>query len=134
MLCFALLFLACLPKATQRLHGNRVGNHQAGLWLADHLKIGDHIDDDHSWSVYFSGFTFREGDIPVLREGYVPTTYVVLTRSREPEIGLKRNADALAPDAKVVYHWPAQENLDKARVVVYSQPRNFTRNPWTKAP
>src|SRR5439155_8935638 len=43
-LWFVLLFVAlvavCLPKATQRLHGNRVGNRAAGAWLAQHLRLG----------------------------------------------------------------------------------------------
>jgi hypothetical protein len=69
-----------------------------------------------------------------LKEGYVPTTYVVTTRSRDPEIGLKRNSEVLTQDARVVYHWPEQESLEKARVVVYAQARSFERNPWTKGP
>ena len=30
---FLALIAFCLPKATQRLHGNRAANHEAGLWL-----------------------------------------------------------------------------------------------------
>jgi 4-amino-4-deoxy-L-arabinose transferase-like glycosyltransferase len=134
VVCFALLFLACLPKTMQRLHGNRIANHQAGLWLGEHRQVGDHIEDDHSWSAYWSGYTLREGDVPVLAQSDVPTTYVVLTRSRDPEIGLKRNSEILSKNARVVFQWPERESIEKARVVVYAQPRDFGRNPWTKAP
>ena len=50
----------CLPRTTQKLHANQVGNHQAGLWLAKNLKNVDFIRDDHNWSFYYAGEIFAE--------------------------------------------------------------------------
>jgi hypothetical protein len=135
---FAILFLAlmvfCLPKSTHRLHGNRAANHAAGLWLGEHFKVGDHIEDDHNWSEYFAGFTFREYDVPRLPPDHVPTSYVVTTRSRDPQINADRAAAAITSKAKIVFVWPQDSDLERARVVVYAQPRDFKKNPWHKAP
>lgn len=132
----AVLFLtligACLPKTTQRLHGNRVANHEAGLWLADHLEVGDHVEDDHSWSHFFAGLVFQEDSRPILPADLVPKCYIVTTRSRDPMIDEQRQTRGIAKEAKVVYVWPPQAETDKARVVIYAQPRNPVTQPWRK--
>jgi hypothetical protein len=129
-LLLAGLFIFCLPKATQRLHGNRLANHAAGLWLADHLQDGDIILDDHAWSHFFSGSVFREGFEPMLPRDMQPNCYVVMTRSRDPLIDEKRQEGVLDKDAKVV--WPAADQVERARVVIYLQPRDERKNPWRK--
>ena len=147
--CFwsAILFIAmfgvCMPKATQRLHGNRVGNHVAGAWLAEKLKAGDHVEDDHAWSHFFSGWFFKEGETPPkLAADYVPTTYVVITPPREINFGMPETIsfvsrqmiiERLTKTAKVEYVWPEHAELSKARVVIYSQPRDWEKNRWTKS-
>ena len=133
---FAVLFLAflgfCLPKATQRLHGNRQPNHEAGVWLAQAFKPGDHINDDHAWTHYFAGGVFREAQRPpVLPADHVPTTWTVATRSRDTEIA-KARPDAPA-GATAVKWWPETSDLENARVVIYSQPRDWNTNRWKKA-
>ena len=140
---FALIFGICMPKATQRLHGNRVGNHVAGAWLADHLKIGDHVEDDHAWSHFFSGWFFNEGDEPPkLPADYVPTTYIVITPPREINFDMPESIsfvsrimtiERLTKTAKVEYVWPEHAELSKARVVIYSQPRDWAKNRWSKS-
>jgi len=124
-----------LPKTVQRLHGNRVGNHAAGLWLSDHLADGDLVLDDHCWSHYFAGLVFIEGKEPILPTSLQPTSYTVLTRSKDPEIGLKRyrnENDIRSSGGRLVYHWPENREPELARVVVYAQPRDFAKYPWNK--
>ncbi len=134
---FALLFVtlinSSLPKATQRLHGNRAGNHAAGLWLSEKIKEGDHVVDDHGWSHFFAGLVFTESAQPVLPKDYVPTCYVVTTRARDPQVDAERHARVIAKSAEVVYVWPAQAEVDKARVVIYAQPRNWETQRWWKS-
>jgi hypothetical protein len=131
---FAVLFLGligfCLPKATQRLHGNRAANHEAGLWLAQKFEVGDHIEDDHAWSHYFSGGVFREAKNPKVPAGHVPTTWVVTTRSRDAEIDKGRKDNVLSGAATPIKWWPETSDVKEARVVVYSQPRDWAKNPW----
>jgi hypothetical protein len=128
----AALFVICLPKSMQRLHGNRVSNHAAGLWLAENLKEGDLIIDDHSWSHFFAGAVFREGTEPALSRDQRPNCYVVITRSRDPQIDEKRQAGVLEKDAEIV--WPGPTERENARVVVRLQRRDFEKNPWRKLP
>jgi hypothetical protein len=134
---FAILFVALiafgLPKSMQRLHGNRSANHAAGLWLSEQLKEGDIILDDHSWSHFFAGQVFQEGQDPALPLGKQPKCYVVTTRSRDPLIDQQRQGKVLAPDAKVVAVWPEHVGLEQARVVVYVQQREYQKNPWRVA-
>ena len=127
------LLTACMPKATQRLHANRAGNHEAGRWLASHVQTGDHVVDDHAWSHFFAGLVFKEGDRPAIPPDVVPTCYVVTTRSRDPLVEANRNQSVLAKDAKVVYAWPEQAEVEKARVVIYAQPRDWEHQRWRKA-
>jgi 4-amino-4-deoxy-L-arabinose transferase-like glycosyltransferase len=137
-IAFGVLFLGmigfCLPKATQRLHGNRAANHEAGLWLATVLKLGDHIEDDHAWSHYFSGGVFRENEKAKVPAGCVPTTWVVTTRSRDGEIDAKRVENVLSDQATPIKWWPVASDVRQARVVVYSQPRDPRKNPWQVGP
>lgn len=132
---FVVLFVAgiavCLPKATQRLHGNRAGNHEAGRWLAAHVTADENanIVDDHAWSHFFSGMLFQEGREPNFAADHPSKSYVVTTRSRDPQLDVTRQAK-LAPDAKVVYWWPEQSTPDRARVIVHVQARSFQDHPW----
>ena len=134
---FAILYVAfvafCLPRATHRLHGNRAGNHAAGLWLKGQLVDGDHVDDDHNWSHYFAGLLFTEGKDPDIPTGYEPKCYIVKTCSRDPLVDSYRQAGLIRLDAKVVYIWPEQAAQEDARIIVYAQPREQSRNPWKEA-
>jgi Dolichyl-phosphate-mannose-protein mannosyltransferase len=125
------LLVFCMPKATQRLHGNRAANHAAGMWLAEHLEEGDLVIDDHSWSNFFAGHVFLEGNEPVLPRRKQPTCYVVTTRSRDPLIDEKRQDGVVEKDAKVA--WSDAGQIERARVIIYAQPRDAKKNPWRKA-
>ncbi len=120
------LFIAlCLPRALLPLHGNRAGHLAAGRWLAQRAQSGDLIADDHCWSHYYAGKVFEEGTIPVVAAGYRPLSYVVFTRSRDPEIDRLRKLDeakVAAADGRIVFHWPSHRPQEGARVVVYSLP------------
>jgi hypothetical protein len=129
------LVLFCLPKTVQRLHGNRAGNHQAGLWLARQLTAGDVVLDDHAYTHYYAGQVFTEGNEPVLPRDVRPTCYVVITRGKdlEAEGTRKQKEEEVRRHAQLVYQWPENRQLE-ARVVIYSQPRSMTTNPWVVAP
>lgn len=147
---FVALLGACLPKATQRLHGNRAGNHAAGIWLAEHLHEGDVVMDDHAWSMFHAGLVFEEGREPKLPRDLEATCYIVITRSRDPRaqpqsqvIGVEFNPDGtakslrtvpIAKDAKTVYTWPPKAEADKVRVLIYAQRRDNDIHPWKKNP
>jgi 4-amino-4-deoxy-L-arabinose transferase-like glycosyltransferase len=129
---FATVIAVSLPKATQRLHGNRAGNHAAGLWLAQHIEPAENamILDDHNWSHFFSGVFFLEGHEPAFPRDYPSKCYVVTTRARDPQVDAERQARVVAANAKVVYTWPENIDPEKARVVVYAQSRPFDKYPW----
>jgi hypothetical protein len=130
------MVLICLPKTGQRLHGNRAGNHLAGLWLGSKLAKGDVVIDDHAYSHYYAGQVFVEGKEPVLNKGYQPTCYTVVTRSKDSEVdsGRKEKEEEIRRAATVVYQWPENKQLEDARVVIYAQPREMSKNPWRVAP
>jgi hypothetical protein len=126
----------CTGKTVTRLHANRLGNHQAGLWLAQQIQTGDIIEDDHSWSHFYAGLLFTEFDPPKLPSGLVPNHYFVMTRSKEDGVREKRETQEEAlkkSNARMVYHWPTAGGPAKARIVVYARPRNYDSHPWTKA-
>lgn len=118
------MVVICLPKTTERLHGNRAGNLAAGRWLTRQLLPGDYVDDDHAWSHYYAGKVFEEGRDPLPPPGYQPLSYVVLTRSNDPTTAALREERErqLREKGPLVYHWPEHRPVDEARVVVYAQP------------
>ncbi|MBI3408577.1 MAG: glycosyltransferase family 39 protein [Planctomycetes bacterium] len=125
-----------LPKTLQRLHGNRGGNLAAGKWLAEHLVEGDYVDDDHAWSHYYAGMVFKEGKDRPLPKGFTPTNYVVVTRAREgrsDQIRLETEQKVLIL-GPVVYHWPANQDVERATVIVVAAPRDMKKHPWHVAP
>jgi hypothetical protein len=124
---------ACLPKATQRLHGNRAENHAAGKWLAKKIDKEENavIVDDHAWSNFFSGLMFEEGREKRFPKDHGANCYVVVTRTRDSEIDPGRATVKLNKDATPV--WPEGGDLSKARVIVYVQKRTKEEHPWPVA-
>jgi transglutaminase-like putative cysteine protease len=112
------------------------GNYQAGLWLASKLTKGDLVEDDHAYSHFYAGQVFEEGKKPVLPKRFQPTCYVVVTRSKDADIDLNRKGteNEIKQKGKLVYHWPETRPLEEARVVIYAQPRDWEKNPWTVEP
>lgn len=132
------LLVACgLPQTLKRVHGNRVGNHQAGLWLASQVKPGDIVLDDHAWSHFYSGLLFVEGREPALTPDAQPTCFVVMTRSNDPTVGAQRRSleekFQIHDKSRIVYHWPTTAHVDQARIVIHALPRNRQTHPWTVA-
>jgi Dolichyl-phosphate-mannose-protein mannosyltransferase len=129
---FGAMIGICLPKALQPLHANRAGNRAAGEWLATQLRPGDIVDDDHCWSHFYAGQVFLEGKVIALPAESRPISYVVRTRSRDPEIDESRRQDEgkLREARKIVYWWPENADVEKARVVIYAGPRDPVTHPW----
>lgn len=122
----AVMVAVCLPRSLQRLHGNRAGNHAAGLWLAEHVRPGEPVIDDHAWSHFYAGMLFTErSKIPVPAGG---RCYVVLTRSRDRDDrpGRRPWCDeekrARKGEGELVYQWPARVPADEARITVRALP------------
>lgn len=129
------LALFCMPRTLDRLHANRVGNHLAGLWLKEALRDGDIVVDDHCWSHYFAGQVFLEGKEPPVTSAYQPLCYVVMTRSKQRDVDADRRAEEdklRQAGGRVVYKWPQRATDEDARVVIYSLPRDYEKNPWAK--
>ncbi len=129
----ALEIASGLPHTLQRLHHNRAGNHAAGLWLAQQLQPGDLVLDDHDWSHYYAGQVFLERQEPAVAADCRPTCYVVITRSNDPKIAIKRKQwenKLHFSQSQIVYHWPTTNAVDDARIVIHALPRNAKTHPW----
>jgi hypothetical protein len=130
----ALLLAFSLPKTLERLHGNRVGYHAAGVWLGEHAAPWDVIDDDHCWAHYYAGGVFLENHLPPRPPDFVPTQYVVVGRSDREHLATP-NQQKPPPNEKsiqahggqVVFSWPRQSPPADASVVVYALPPAGTR-------
>jgi hypothetical protein len=110
----------------QPLHPNRLGHLLAGAWLAEHAQAGDVVEDDHCWAHYYAGKVFEEGHNPPPAPGHQPVCYIVVTRSRDVDVGRARSvseANIRQAQGQLVYYWP-QASVDDARVVVYALPRS----------
>ena len=81
VLLFMPLLAVCMTKTLQPLHGNRVGNREAGIWLAQHICTGDDVVDEHKWSQYYSGMKFNGLMRPFAGEA---KRYTVVTRLDRP--------------------------------------------------
>lgn len=127
---FVGLMCASLPRAFERLHGTRVGNREAGLWLKEKLEHGDVVVDDHAWSAFFAGTVFKEGFEPALPKDHQSKCWVVTTRSRDPEIDARRMAGVFSEKAKLEGTWPEGSDIARARIVIHSQPREYKKHPW----
>lgn len=126
----------CLPKTLDRVHGNRVGNHLAGLWLKDRLRAGDIVVDDHCWSHYYAGQVFEEGKDPEVDPEYKPICYVVMTRSKIRGVDdTRKEQEAKLREATghIVYQFPPNVDEERARVVVFALPRDWEKQPWRVA-
>ena len=118
------LMLLSATKTPQPLHANRVGNREAGRWLA-HVHAGDVIVDEHSWSKFYSGLFFRDVEDKDLPPDPEAKRYTVVTRHGSHFGGVGDVADLRNETEKhagrLVYRWPTKASSDKARVVVYER-------------
>lgn len=123
-------------KTLAPLHANRAGNRAAGEWLAERVALGDLVVDEHGWSLFFAGQLFREGRDTHLPAEAQPKCYHVVTRSSEAGVRERREATErdLAKRSELVYHWPADRPVERARIVVYAGSRDPVAQPWGLAP
>lgn len=132
----ALEVLVGMPRTLKRLHGNREGNHDAGLWLAERVRPGDLVLDDHDWSNYYAGLMLLEGREPAASPDYQPTCYIVITRSNDPKVAAlrnKREREYRYSQSAIVYRWPPSKPVEDARIVIHALPRNPQTHPWRVA-
>jgi hypothetical protein len=116
-----------LPKTLQTLHANRAGHHAAGLWLAQHLRAYDFVEDDHCWAHYYAGLVFLETQPrPKVPPGATPQYYTVVARARagDARVEQRRNneSEVQARGATPVFHYPVNRPVAQADVVVYAVP------------
>jgi hypothetical protein len=109
-----LLTTVPLSKTLARLHVDRHGFKQAGLWLAKNADPGEEIIDPFAWSAYYAGRSFRAPGEPVpVRPAWC---YVVLERSRNDHQHLRFLLDDL-------------EKLVEGQIPVMSFPMGRRRFP-----
>ena len=116
-----LLTGVCLPRTLARLHGNRDGFREVGVWLAENTKPGDEIFDPMAWTSYHAGRVFVEGRDDVPRSD--PTVcYVVLEQSKSTHDHvwyILKPARDLAERGKVCHTLTVQRGRDTAVIEVF---------------
>jgi hypothetical protein len=118
------LVLSGLPETLKPMHANRIGHKQAGLWLAGQATSEDVVVDPFCWAHYYSGKLFEEGTKPALLPDHEPTLYVVMEKGEHLRLPLMTEAKKLAEQGAIVYHWPEQATMDRAKIFIYSVPAN----------
>jgi hypothetical protein len=113
-----------LPGALKPLHENRAGHHSAGIWLAKNAKSNDMIWDPFCWAEFYAGRTMYSEPV---RDYSRTDNYVILEpnnpnpHSKLPLIPLAKKIAAKG-DWKVVYQWPENVSVEKAKVLIYRSP------------
>jgi hypothetical protein len=110
-----------LPKTLKPLHANRGGHRAAGEWLAHCTAPDDVIVDPFCWVRFYAG-RLEEEDPPV-RLGAQPRLYVVTDyMSHHSHLPKLKLAQVLASQGHIVFHWPPQQPVEQAEVLVYAVP------------
>jgi hypothetical protein len=121
-LCFS---GAGLARTLRPLHENRAGHHAAGRWLAQNIQPADVVHDDHCWAHFYAGRMLQEFADPP-RWSKRLRHFVVISRvsERRPSTNVRQITEQEAQDrgGKVVFHWPEQSSLARARVLIYELP------------
>ena len=111
----------CLPRTLARLHGNREGFREVGVWMAENTKPGDKIFDPLTWTSYHAGRVFVEGREDVPRSD--PTVcYVVLEQSKSTHDHLSYLMDPakkLAARGKVCHRLTVHRGRETAEIQVF---------------
>jgi Dolichyl-phosphate-mannose-protein mannosyltransferase len=111
----------CLPRTLARLHGNRDGFREVGVWLAENTKPGDEIYDPMTWTSYHAGRVFVEGRSDVPRSN-PPVCYVVLEQSKSEHKQLwfiLEPAKKLAARGKVYHSLTVHRGRETAEIQVF---------------
>jgi hypothetical protein len=115
-----LLTGVCLPRTLARLHGNRDGFREVGVWLAEHTAPGDEIFDPMAWTGYHAGRVFVEGR--VVPRSKPEVCYVVLEQSKSTHDHLwyiMEPARKLAERGKVYHTLTVQRGRETAVIEVF---------------
>lgn len=109
-----------LPTALRPLHANRAGHRAAGQWLAEHAQPWDTIVDPFCWGHYFAGHVLLEGKKPAPPPGVKPVRYVIVEKSDNPHVRLKRLpvAQELARRGSCVFTWEPTGWLKKEAEII----------------
>ncbi len=113
-----LVTAASLSNTMARLHGDRQGFKQAGLWLAKHAAPGEAIIDPYAWSSYYAGRVFHPADPAVKTR----TGWVVLEVSGNTHHHLDfyvNDAQELVKNGQPVKSFERQKKKHLGTVVVY---------------
>ena len=111
----------CLPRTLARLHGNRDGFREVGVWLAHNTKSGDEVLDPMSWTAYHAGRIFVEGrdDLP---RSNPPVCYVVLEQSKNQHPHLwyiMEPARKLAKTGNICHSLTVRRGRENAEIQVF---------------
>ncbi len=118
LMVLGLLALVPLTKTLARLHADRHGFKQAGLWLARNAEPGEEIVDPYAWSAYYAGRLFQ----PPADPARPAMCYVIMERSRNDHPHLRQLLDqleTLVKDQTPVKSFPMARKRFPGNVVVY---------------
>lgn len=122
------LMILALVRTLRPLHEHREGHYAAGEWLRDHTDPSDKIHDDHCWAHYYAGRVLLEGKRPRPPKGHALRKYLVISRKSKrrppstPRTFTEKKAQRLG--GRVVFQWPRNGPVSRAKVVVYELPRS----------
>jgi hypothetical protein len=118
LLALLVLTAVSLSKTLARLHADRHGFKEAGLWLAKNTDPDEEIIDPFAWSAYFAGRIFQPHAEPVRPA----MCYVIMERSRNQHPHLSYLLDDLEKLVKgqtPVKTFPMARKRFPGNVVVY---------------
>jgi hypothetical protein len=116
--------VAGLPKSLEPLHEHRAGFRQAGLWLSEHTRPADVVNDPLCWAHFYAGRLFMEGTKPPRPKGYMAHEYVVIEKAGNDHNRVPTFAQAAAKAQKGerVYQWEGHRGRKKVLVEIYALP------------
>jgi hypothetical protein len=115
-----LLLLTTLPlsKTLARMHADRRGFKEAGLWLAKNAAPGETIIDPFAWAGYYAGRRYQP-DTQSVAPGWC---YIILERSDNDHPHLRyllNHLDKIVQDQAPVKSFPMARRRSPGSVVVY---------------
>ncbi len=115
------LVVGSLPFALKSMHTNREGHKHAGLWLSARITDNDGMVDPFCWAEWYAGRTLyrTSWNPPESKRTYVIWENNAATpHSRLPVLPEADRVRKL-PGSRVVYHWPENVPVDRAKVQVW---------------
>ncbi len=118
-LVFLVFSSMCLAKTLRPLHRKHVAHRYAGYWLADNIRPGDAVFDDHGLAHFYSGIMLereRQPDTSHRRKCY----FVLFRSGFTKERHLQRQVALQQAGGVCVFHWPTKADDKKAKLVIYA--------------